>query len=305
MEFKLGCLDKPDDPKDPRDYQLASILPEAVNTPEEYMDLKALLSKIGYQNYGTCTAWGSGNGVKEYQEGDDLSEYFVYINTKKISQLYTIEGDYIKNALKAICDYGVCTTELLPDIAGRNWAEYVRKEPSKEAYDDAATRKGKTYWSVGSTIQDFKNAIFNYKAPVVFAMDWFRTYNKTPKSGRLPSPVDYVGGHCMAAIGWDKNGIWVKNSWGTGWGNGGFFYIPFEDWYKHNIYNCWILLDLEKTYMVDEAKLTQIFQEILFRVPDDGAKGYIGQNEETVRAAVGSSEERQRLISLVNSARQV
>lgn len=305
MEIKLGCLDKSDDPKDPRDYQLASILPEAINTPEEFMELKSKLSKVGYQNYGTCTNWGTISGIKEYQEGNDLSEYFGYINTKKISQLYDIEGDYVKNALKSVCDYGVCKAGLFPDNPGRNWAEYVRKEPSKEAYEDAAKRKGKTYWSVGSSIQDFKNAIFNYKAPVVFAMDWFRTYNTTPKSGRLPLPNDYVGGHCMAAIGWDKNGIWVKNSWGTGWGNGGFFYIPFEDWYKHNIFNCWILLDLDKNIMVDEAKLTQIYQEILMRVPDEGAKGYIGQEEEIVRGIVGSCEERKDLIALVNAARRV
>jgi len=267
------------------------------------MELKSKLSKVGYQNYGTCTNWGTVNGVKEFQEDDDLSEYFGYINTKIISQLYDIEGDYIKNALKSVCNYGVCKAELFPDNPGRNWQEYVHKVPSVEAYADAATRKGKTYWSVGNTIQDFKNAIFTYKAPVVFAMDWFSSYNKTPSSGRLPLPANYVGGHCMAAIGWDKNGIWVKNSWGTGWGNKGFMYIPYEDWNKHNIYNCWILLDLNDKTMVDEAKLTQIYQELLFRVPDDGAKGYIGQDENAVREAVGSSQERKNLIALVNSAR--
>jgi C1A family cysteine protease len=39
------------------------------------------------------------------------------------------------------------------------------------------------------------------------------------------------GGHCVALIGWDDNaGCWIaKNSWGTGWGEEGFFRIAYGD----------------------------------------------------------------------------
>ncbi|MGQ0839330.1 C1 family peptidase [Actinokineospora sp.] len=40
-----------------------------------------------------------------------------------------------------------------------------------------------------------------------------------------------AGGHCVALIGWDDAaGCWIaKNSWGTGWGDGGFFRIAYGD----------------------------------------------------------------------------
>ncbi|TVT50585.1 peptidase C1, partial [Amycolatopsis rhizosphaerae] len=39
------------------------------------------------------------------------------------------------------------------------------------------------------------------------------------------------GGHCVALIGWDdEQGCWIaKNSWGTGWGEGGFFRIAYGE----------------------------------------------------------------------------
>ena len=42
---------------------------------------------------------------------------------------------------------------------------------------------------------------------------------------------DVAGGHCVTLIGWDDAaGCWiVKNQWGTGWGDGGYFRIAYGD----------------------------------------------------------------------------
>lgn len=60
-----------------------------------------------------------------------------------------------------------------------------------------------------------------------------------------------------------------------------------------------------KNMIVDEKKLNQIYHEILLREPDSAAKGYIGREEEFVRAEVGKSKERQRIIAIVNGARRL
>ncbi|MFN0073734.1 MAG: C1 family peptidase [Chloroflexota bacterium] len=41
----------------------------------------------------------------------------------------------------------------------------------------------------------------------------------------------FLGGHCVTAIGYsDADGAWIcKNSWGTGWGDGGFFRIAYGE----------------------------------------------------------------------------
>ena len=57
--------------------------------------------------------------------------------------------------------------------------------------------------------------------------------------------------------------------------------------------------------MVDEKKLKQIYNEILLRDYDEGAKGYLGREEEFVRSEVVKSEERMKIISLINLAREI
>lgn len=62
---------------------------------------------------------------------------------------------------------------------------------------------------------------------------------------------------------------------------------------------------IQNDMIVNEKKLVQIYNEILFRNPDPLSVAYIGQEEEKVRAEIGVSEERQKLIQLINAAKQV
>ena len=38
------------------------------------------------------------------------------------------------------------------------------------------------------------------------------------------------GGHCVAIVGYSDQNKWVivRNSWGTGWGKNGYFFMPYE-----------------------------------------------------------------------------
>jgi C1A family cysteine protease len=52
-----------------------------------------------------------------------------------------------------------------------------------------------------------------------------------------------AGYHCINVIGYDDNeGCWIcKNSWGTGWGEGGFFYIAYGECGIDNAFGMWDL----------------------------------------------------------------
>lgn len=41
------------------------------------------------------------------------------------------------------------------------------------------------------------------------------------------------GGHAVAIVGYTRQGFIIQNSWGTGWGAGGFALLPYEDWLLH------------------------------------------------------------------------
>lgn len=238
-----GCLDKEDDRRDERDYQLASIMPEAA-IPEAFMCED--LSPVNHQIYPSCTSEAAIKGTKEQQEKvSNLSEGFNYRNTKKLSGLYNIGGDYIYRTLQAVCEFGVCENHLFPKPnRSMSWRDYVKLTPSEEAFRNAEKYKGETYWSMDKGSEHFRGSLSVFKTPIIFAMGWYRSYRDC--KGVLPLPKDWFANHCVAAVGYDKNDLIVKNSYGVDWGDKGYFKIPFKDWDQHKIYHPYIVLDINK-----------------------------------------------------------
>jgi C1A family cysteine protease len=50
------------------------------------------------------------------------------------------------------------------------------------------------------------------------------------RTGRVPMPGSreaMLGGHAVVCCGYTAKGEWlVRNSWGAGWGEAGYFYFP-------------------------------------------------------------------------------
>lgn len=47
------------------------------------------------------------------------------------------------------------------------------------------------------------------------------------------------GGHAYCLVGYNEIGFLVQNSWGPGWGDGGFATLPYEDWLD-SAYDAWV-----------------------------------------------------------------
>jgi hypothetical protein len=58
------------------------------------------------------------------------------------------------------------------------------------------------------------------------------------KDGTIPEGNSTLGGHAFAIVGYDRDGLWIQNSWGRGWGKGGFARLPYDDWLEHG-YDVW------------------------------------------------------------------
>lgn len=52
---------------------------------------------------------------------------------------------------------------------------------------------------------------------------------------------DELGGHAVSLVGWNNDGFILKNSWGTSYGNLGYYNFPYSDFDK--IIESWILID--------------------------------------------------------------
>ena len=259
--YTLGSLEKMSDEHDPRNYQFATLkAPQPV--PAECMNMKTFLESIDAyriaQNYGSCTSAGNKRS-KDWQEKVLMSQHFLYVMTKKISQIFDDEGDYPINAQKAIYTYGICEEKFMDSInPGRNWKEYATTEPSAEAYANALTHKSRTFWEIKrNSLSEIKRAIGGFQTPVSVAMEWRTSYYDCPASGHLPLPSGaYEGGHNVAGVGYtDAAGnLWLGNSWGKSWGRAGQCFIPYTEFEAHGITSIFVNLDITKnmTYKINK-----------------------------------------------------
>ncbi|MBC7474337.1 MAG: C1 family peptidase, partial [Candidatus Sericytochromatia bacterium] len=87
-------------------------------------------------------------------------------------------------------------------------------------------------------LQDIKDNL-DKKNPVVFGIRVYDSFMKS-KGGIIPTPnpktEKLLGGHAVCAVGYDdtKGVLIMRNSWGTTWGDKGYFYLPYS-YFKLNL----------------------------------------------------------------------
>ena len=89
-----------------------------------------------------------------------------------------------------------------------------------------------SYVSSGSSpsASTLKDAIYN-NGPVVVVFDVFSDFYSYRSGVYSYTSGSYEGGHAVLAVGWNdvENAFIVKNSWGTGWGESGYFKIAYSE----------------------------------------------------------------------------
>lgn len=218
--------------------------------------------------WGTCWAFSAigvaeANIVKKGLAGNtlDLSElqlaYFFYHtvtdplgntegdSTKAVSQSYLNRGG--NSAFTTFALAGWCGTALESKAPYENASENLTLDSSL-AYDDAYHMQN-AFWVNMTDRSDVKQLIMNYGAISTSYLsdqtsnDSTTYYNSTNKAYYYDGR--YSSNHAIIIVGWDdsfsktkfnqahrpsSNGAWlVKNSWGTSFGDSGYFWISYED----------------------------------------------------------------------------
>lgn len=160
-----------------------------------------------------------------------VSRLFEYYATRKIEGTTTEDaGASIRDAIKAGVLYGVADESAYPyDIT-----KFAVNPPSG-IWTAAATHKVTSYHSIADgDIQTMKSALATgFLVGFGFNVyDYFMSASMASK-GILPVPgpsEQLQGGHAVCLVGYDdsKKMFLVRNSWGTSWGQAGYFWMAYD-----------------------------------------------------------------------------
>jgi C1A family cysteine protease len=199
------------------------------------VDLRPYCSSIENQgNLGSCTGQAIAGAIellhKRASRTLDVSRLFIYYYERQyIGTVNYDSGAYIRDGIKVCYTYGAPVESLWPYNINK-----FRTVPPSTAIKDAAKRKVTSY----QRVSDFNGVIDAVASghPVVVGFTVYSSFesNSVAKTGVMPYPNTskerVLGGHAVLIVGYNKNRnvFIVRNSWGTGWGEGGYFYMPLQ-----------------------------------------------------------------------------
>lgn len=236
MKRKVGGYGYIPDLPDYRDLRLQVSAP--INLPPS-IDLRAQMPAIYDQgNLGSCTANAIGAAIqfermRQKIKGADKevpSRLFIYYNERVIEHTVREDaGAMIRDGVKSVNKLGVCDESLWPYVEGR-----FTKKPPTTAFKAALQDKVTKYARVNQNARDMKVCL-SHGLPFVMGFTCYDAFesDKVAKTGVLNMPASgekVVGGHAILVVGYDdaSNRFIVRNSWGTSWGQKGYFTVPYE-----------------------------------------------------------------------------
>ena len=216
---------------DPRDYKYQI----TAKTSPNIVDLRSYCTPIEDQgNLGSCTGQAIASAIELLNKRNgnykDISRLFIYYYERLILGTVNYDsGAYIRDGIKATNHYGASLESYWPYNIKK-----FKQEPINEAKIDALKRKVTRY----ERVNNFNGCIdaLTNGYPVIMGFNVYTSFMSAAvaKTGNMPYPntkrEKLLGGHAVLLVGYNKTKkvFIARNSWGTNWGDGGYFYMPFN-----------------------------------------------------------------------------
>jgi C1A family cysteine protease len=174
-------------------------------------------------------------------------------------------GAFLRQTMGAMVLFGVPPEEYWPYTDDENGFD---KEPPAFCYAFAQNYQTVKYFRhdpPGTKAEEILRKVKIYLSkghPAMFGFTVYNSIEQAEKTGRIPfpSPKERIeGGHAIAAIGYDDKmkimnqfgkiettgALLIRNSWGEGWGERGYGWLPYEYVLKGLAEDFWSILRKE------------------------------------------------------------
>ncbi|MBF0532492.1 MAG: C1 family peptidase [Candidatus Omnitrophica bacterium] len=229
MKRYFGWL--PDVP-DQRDFLYRAIRPR-FRLPSS-ADLREGCSAVEDQGpLGSCTAQALAGNVEFLDNLDDkkyvdVSRLFIYYNERALRGMEdTDSGAMLRDGIKTLAKTGVCHESIWPYLTSK----FAQKPPAA-CYRQAGEHRILSYHRL-TTLNEMLTCLAD-GFPFVLGIAVYESFEteEVAKTGVVPMPKKderQVGGHAVMAVGYQQKAkrFIVRNSWGTSWGQQGYFTLPF------------------------------------------------------------------------------
>ena len=176
-------------------------------------------------------------------EAPEISRSFLYYLARKEQGWQNRDsGSLLRDNIKVAAKYGVATEFCMP------YNENVfNKTPEQECLDEAARHKIGSYYRMSSLDEYIDCLAKGY--PFVFGIYVYQDFMDGGNRGFIAMPSGKeLGAHAVVGCGYNKTYKYIigRNSWGTRWGDGGYFYIPFDYMISDSyLGDCWAVRDIK------------------------------------------------------------
>jgi C1A family cysteine protease len=200
-------------------------------------------------NIGSCTAEGIVATVehmekKAFGKHIDASVLFTYWNTRSMmgeEYIGVDSGAYNRTAIKSVVKVGLLDDSLWPYDTST-----FANEPTRKMYTNMQSYDVLSYIRLDSSygqsyVDRMRSFVFHGYPLFTGFVAYDDIWNVTKQQPVLQYPTvgvsKEVGGHAVMISGYDdeiesnsgsKGAFRIKNSWGTDWGDSGYFWIPYK-----------------------------------------------------------------------------
>ncbi len=217
------------DPYDPRDLLFVApprILPTRVDHRDECTPIR----DQGFE--GTCVGHALIGAAellywRKLGRPPDFSERWAYEKAKVHDEWpgTDYEGSSIRGAVKGWAKEGLCSEKAWPYVAGCPGRPGRTAAAQAKAYLLAAYER-----CLG--LENMKHAI-HHRGPVIAGASIHEGWTSRIPDGLIPfaPSLKTLGGHAFVLVGYDdaRGVFWVRNSWGTAWGENGYAGLAYQD----------------------------------------------------------------------------